>query len=104
MAQNRMMSFMDDCVRSSGVFWVQVRMHSSKKMGSSGIQLCHENGNNLKLVENHRYLPIYSTITMVPRTLSLRYLPLFPVSVGGTVIWLCSLTPGGLSYTLIKSY
>ena len=27
---------------------------------------------------NYRYLPIYSTITMIPTTL--RYLPLFPVS------------------------
>ena len=34
------------------------------EMDSSGIQPCRENGNNLKLVVNYRYIPIYSIITM----------------------------------------
>ena len=60
----------------------QVRMRSSPKWRVRGVRPCRENENILKLLVNKRYIPIYSTITMIPTTL--RYSPLFPVSVCST--------------------
>ena len=54
------------------------------EMGNSGVRPCRENGNYLKWVANYRYIPIYSTVTIVWIPTTLRYSPLLPVSEGLT--------------------